>query len=212
MDEPKIYLEKMTEALERLKASEEYLSAHMGSPNRFALESAALQLRKAMEAIAFSAIAPNKQQYSAIRKQAAKPAGFTKDWQADSIFLVLTKVNPDFYPEPLLQPTQIAPNAWHFGKPFGGYMKRNSFETMYKRLGKFLHSDNPWGTDKGWAQLSGDILDAISKIRVLLKKHRTLIRAPGFNGVWIVDAPNDGTPPRMIRAAADGEFTTKLEF
>ncbi len=202
----------MTEALERLNAGEEYLAIHIEGLNRFALESAALQLRKAMEAIAFAAIAPNKQQYAVIRKNATKPADFSKDWQADSIFLVLDKVNPEFYPEPLLQQTQVAPNAWHFGKRIDGFMKRKSFETMYKRLGKFLHSDNPWGTDKGWAQISGDILDAITKIRALLKKHRTLIRAPGFNGVWIVDAPNDGTPPRMIRAIADGEFTTKLEL
>lgn len=83
---------------------------------------------------------------------------------------------------------------------------------MYKRLGKFLHSDNPWGTDKGWNQLADDILDAVEKIRVLLKKHRTLIRAPNFNGVWIVDAPGDGTPPRMMRAVAEGGFTTKLEL
>jgi hypothetical protein len=212
MNEPKIYLEKMTEALERLNACEEYLAAHAESIKRFSLESAALQLRKAMEAIAFAAIAPNKEQYAVIRKNAAKPADFTKDWQADSIFLVLDKVNPDFYPDPLLQQIQIAPDAWHFGKPIDGYMKRKSFETMYKRLGKFLHSDNPWGTDKGWTQLSNDVLDAIAKIRALLNKHRTLIRAPNFNGVWIVDAPNDGTPPRMIRAIANGEFTTKLEL
>jgi hypothetical protein len=207
MDEPKIYLEKMTEALDRLNACEDYLSAHVDGINRFALESAALQLRKAMEAIAFAAIAPNKEQYAAIRKNAAKPADFSRDWQADSIFLILDKVNPDFYPDPLLQQIQVAPNAWHFGKPLDGYMQRKNFETMYKRLGKFLHSDNPWGTDKGWIQLSDDLRDAIKKIRALLKKHRTLIRAPSFNGVWIVDAPNDGTPPRMMRAIADGEFT-----
>jgi len=212
MDEPRIYLEKMSEALDRLNACEDYLASHVEGLNRFALESAALQLRKAMEAIAFAAIAPNKEQYAVIRKNAAKPADFSKDWQADSIFLILAKVNPDFYPDPLLQQTQVAPNAWHFGKPLDGYMKRKSFETMYKRLGKFLHSDNPWGTDKGWVQLSNDVLDAITKIRALLKKHRTIIRAPGFNGVWIVDAPNDGTPPRMIRAIADGNFTTKIEL
>lgn len=212
MDEPKIYLEKMTEALDRLNACEDYLSACTEDKKRFALESAALQLRKAMEAVAFAAIAPNKDQYSAIRTTATKPADFRKDWQADSIFLALDKINPDFYPDPLLEPTQVAPNAWHFGKPPNDYMKRKSFETMYKRLGKFLHSDNPWGADKGWNQLADDVLDAATKIRALLKKHRTIIRAPSFNGVWIVDAPNDGTPPRMIRAIAEGEFTTNLEF
>lgn len=63
----------MTEELERLNACEEYFSTNAEDKNRFALESTALQLRKAMEAVAFAAISPNKEQYSATRKNAAKP-------------------------------------------------------------------------------------------------------------------------------------------
>jgi hypothetical protein len=206
MDEPKIYLDLMTQALTRLSASEKYLAGYNALGSLCELESAALQLRKAMEAIAFAAIAPNKKMYAAFRKNANKPAHLGDDWQADSIFLSLNKVNPDFYPDPLLQETRAGPNAWHFGKPLNGYMKRKSFENLYKRLGKFLHADNPWGDDKGWANFGKDLPDAIVKIRALLKKHRTLIRTPEFNGVWIVDAPSDGTPPRMIRAIANGQF------
>lgn len=208
MDEPKIYLDLMTQALDRLTASERYLASFSMSSQLCELESAALQLRKAMEAVAFAAIAPNKQMYAAFRKSAPKPAHFGNDWQADSIFLSLQKVNPDFYPDPLLQETKVGPNAWHFGRPSDGYMKRKSFEALYKRLGKFLHADNPWGDDKGWNNFASDLPGAISKIRALLKKHRTIIRAQEFNGVWVVDAPSDGTPPRMIRAVADGPFTT----
>lgn len=208
MDEPKIYLDLMTQALARLTASEEYLAAYKLNGHLFELESAALQLRKSMEAVAFAAIAPNKQMYAAFRKNADRPSHFGEDWQADSIFLSLSKVNPDFYPDPLLQESRVGPHIWHFGKPLSGYMKRKSFETLYKRLGKFLHADNPWGNDKGWANFAKDLPDAIVKIRGLLKKHRTLIRAPDFNGVWVVDAPSDGTPPRMFRATANGPFTT----
>lgn len=198
----------MTQALERLTACEKYLVAYKSLGQLYELESAALQLRKAMEALAFAAIAPNKQMYAALRKSAVKPAHFGDDWQADSIFLSLSKVNPDFYPDPLLQATRVGPNAWHFGRPMNGYMKRKNFETLYKRLGKFLHADNPWGDDKGWANFAKDLPEAVMKIRALLKKHRTLIHAPEFKGVWIVDAPSDGTPPRMILGISDGLFTT----
>ena len=208
MDEPKIYLDLMTQALDRLTASEKYLAAYKTHGQLCELESAALQLRKAMEAIAFAAIAPNKRMYAAFRKNADTPGDIGDDWQANTIFLSLSKVNPDFYPDPLLQETRVGPNAWHFGKPLNGYMNRRNFETLYKRLGKFLHADNPWGDDKGWRNFSQDLPEAIAKIRALLKKHRTLIRAQEFNGVWIVDAPSDGTPPRMIRATAAGPFTT----
>lgn len=70
MDEPKIYLDLMTQALERLTASEKYLAAYESCGQLCELESAALQLRKAMEAIGFAAIAPNKQMYAAFRKSA----------------------------------------------------------------------------------------------------------------------------------------------
>lgn len=212
MSEPTIYLDKMAEAISRLNASEGYLLAHKESGNKFELESAVLQLRKAMEAIAFAAIAPNKQQYAGIRSKAERSPDFSTDWAADAIFLVLNKVNADFYPDPLLQPTQIAPGHWHFGKRLNGYMKRKDFETLYKRLGKFLHADNPWGKDKGWQKFAADLPEAIAKIRALLHKHRTLIRAPGFDGVWIVDAPSDGTPPQMLRTTASGQFITKLDI
>lgn len=208
MNEPKIYLDLMAEALDRLSACERYLVAYSSSSQLCELESATLQLRKAMEAIAFAAIAPNKQMYAAFRKNASKPAHFGDDWQVNFIFLALNKVNPEFYPDPLLQETKVGPNAWHFGKPLNGFMKKRDFETWYKRLGKFLHADNPWGNDKGWMNFAKEIPDVIIKIRALLKKHRTIIRAPEFNGVWIVDVPSDGTPPRMIKAIAEGPFTT----
>jgi hypothetical protein len=206
LDAPKIYLELMTQSLERLTACERYLARYDSHNEMCELESAALQLRKAMEAIAFAAIAPNKQMYAAFRKSAQKPGHFGDDWQADSIFLALEKVNPNFYPDPLLPEIKVGPNSWHFDKLLEGYMKRNNFETLYKRIGKFLHADNPWGDNKGWANFARDLPGAILKIRTLLKKHRTVIRAPDFNGVWIVDAPSNGTPPHMIKASAIEPF------
>jgi len=206
MDAPAIYLEKMDEALKRLLASEEFVEQSIRTENVIDLESGALQLRKAMEAIAFASIAPNKQQYEAVRKNAEKPIHFGNDWKADSIFLILEKLNPDFYPNPVSGPTQTSPGHWHYGQVTDGFLTKKNFEVLYKRLGKFLHADNPWGTDKGWTQLQEDISPAITKLRLLLKKHRTIIRAEKFNGVWIVDAPNDGTPARMIQAIAEGEF------
>ncbi|NQE50332.1 hypothetical protein [Herbaspirillum rubrisubalbicans] len=202
MNTPSIYLEKMDEALKRLRASEDFIKQSIHAENIIHLESSALQLRKAMEAIAFASIAPNRQQYEAVRKKAEKPTHFGNDWKADSIFLILEKLNPDFYPEPVSGPMQISPGHWHYGMVTEGFLTRKNFEALYKRLGKFLHADNPWGQEKGWKQIEDDIPLAIGKIRTLLRKHRTMIRAEKYCGMWIVDAPNDGTPSRMIQAIA----------
>jgi hypothetical protein len=207
MREPKIYLQLMQEALERLSAGEAYLALYKADRQRFDLESAALQLRKAMEAIAFAAIAPNKQLYAEFRKNASKPAKFGDDWQADSIFLNLSKINPDFYPDPLLPQKQTGANSWHFDRLSDGFMTRARFETLYKRLGKFLHADNPWGADKGWGNFAKDLPGAVDRMRTLLRKHRTVIRTTEFSGVWVVDAPSDGSPPRMFLAMAIDQGT-----
>lgn len=80
MDEPKIYLDLMAQALARLAASEKYLGSYKSHGQLCELESAALQLRKAMEAVAFAAIAPNKKMYAAFRKNADKP---DMHWRGD---------------------------------------------------------------------------------------------------------------------------------
>lgn len=204
-DGPKIYLAKIGEAINRLDVSERYLSVYNETCNLFELESAALQLRKAMEAIAFAAIAPNKEQYAAFRKNAERSPDFREDYQADTIFLSLQRINPDFYPVALSEPILVGARHWHFERSSEEVMTRKSFEKLYKRLGKFLHADNPWGDEKGWNNFSKDLPGAIKKIRELLKKHHTLLRVREYAVAWVVDAPSDGTPPRMFQGAAEGE-------
>ena len=199
----------MSEAVDRLFACETYLAAYKVSASIFDLESAALQMRKSMETIAFASIAPNEKMYAQFRKNAAKPANHGNDWSASSIFFNLDQVNSDFYPIPLGVPFQEEENRWHFPDGKEDYMSRKQFEKMYDRLGKFLHADNPWGSSKGWDHFANDLPGALSKLRALLHRHSAIIRNLDFKGTWIVEAPSDGTPPRILEAKADGPFTTK---
>lgn len=204
-----IYLKMMSEALDRLSVCEIYVAAYEAKTHIYDLESAALQLRKAMEAVAFASIAPNEKMYAQFRKNAAKPAHHGNDYHASSIFLALEKVNPDFYPRPLGTPVQERENFWVFQNFKDDYMNRKQFDKLYDRLGKFLHADNPWGNAKGWVHFAKDLPAAVSKLRALLNHHAALIQTTDFIGTWIVEAPNDGTPPRMLLAKANGPFTTK---
>jgi hypothetical protein len=74
------------EAMVRLNASERYLTAYRKSQDVCDLESSLLQVRKALEAIAFASIAPNKVEYAAFRASASSSADFTKDYHALRIF------------------------------------------------------------------------------------------------------------------------------
>jgi hypothetical protein len=207
MEDQAVYLDKIKEALTRLSVCEQYLVDAEASGKVFGFESAAVQMRKAMEAIAFASIAPNREQYSVVRSNAEKSSDYRKDWNARSICLILKTVNPDFYPQPIGQREKVGPNAWHYGEPQGGHMSQATFEKFYARLGRFLHADNPWDNDKGWSSLGKELADAIKSLRKLLTLHRTSIRTKNFRGVWVVEAPPNLSPAIYAAYAAE-EFTT----
>ena len=166
-------------------------------------------MRKALEAVAFAAVAPNKVQYAALRAQTEKNSDFTKDFNAKKILQLLCKVNADFYPAPVSAPIAVSPGNCHFDQREDNTLTKDKFEKFYDRLGKYLHADNPWGNDKGLTNIVNDIPEVISATRSLLSFHVTTIRAPEFCGVWVVEVPNNGNPPRVIVGKTDGEFIVK---
>ena len=97
----------------------------------FVLESAILQMRKALEAVAFAAITPNKGQYAEYRAQAEKNSDFTKDFNARSILQFLGKINPDFYPMPTSAPIAVSPGNWHFDRRKDDSLSKDKFKSFY---------------------------------------------------------------------------------
>lgn len=201
-----IYAGQISEVTARLGACEHFLDVQAEKKDLFHFEAALLQLRKAMESIAFASIAPNRAAYEKFRADAEEPADYRKDFNARAILRYLAKINVDFYPTPLLPPVRQADNTVHFGRRTEGALTKNQFETFYDRLGKLLHSDNPWGKDKGAKNLAEVLPNVIAGLRGLLAWHFTVIRSPQFYGVWVVEVPNDGRQPRVLTAQADGDF------
>jgi hypothetical protein len=201
-----IYLGKICEALSRLSACESHLKLYKTSNDIYVFESAVLQMRKALESVAFASIAPNKDEYAKLRAKSEVSPDYTKDFNAKKILQLLSNINPDFYPKPISAPIPNGPNAWHFEQRVDNSLTKNKFETFYDRLGKFLHADNPWGNNKNLENLIYDLPKVINAARLLLSYHYTVIRTPNFNGVWIVQAPSDGTTPTILVGQASGDF------
>jgi hypothetical protein len=171
----------------------------------FELESGILQLRKAMECIAYSSISPNIKAYKEFREKADKNKDYRKDFNGNKMLKALGAINKDFYPIALEKPTK-SDEAWHFGRSSNTFT-RKEFEKLYDRLGKFLHADNPWGTDKFYQTLAKELPNKINSIQCMLALYMTVIRTPDFNGVWVIEIIN-GKPSIMV-AKADGEFSVK---
>ncbi|HHQ4477391.1 TPA: hypothetical protein ACSPZR_002147 [Aeromonas veronii] len=198
-----IYREMMTEALYRLGSADKLMKNSNNFQDVVQVDSAILQIRKAMEAIAFSSIAPSEKRYADRHRHNEKAIG--DHYHAKKIMASLAAINPDFYPIPLVPAIRQPDGSWHFGRKTTGYMTRKRFENFYDRLGKYLHTINPWGKDPQLHQLCNDLPAAIDAVYELLDLHFAVIHIeePASTQIWVVDAKRDGTVAMTI-AMADG--------
>jgi len=201
------YVKLLGECFERLDAAEEFLQHLQSRPYVPLFEAAILQVRKSLELIALAAIAPDQQRYKAFRATAEKDPDFTKDYHAAKIFGALERINPDFFPRPLLPAVRKADGSWHFDDRKADVLSKKQFGRAYDRLGKHLHAHNPWGRSKQLEQVASDLPSIISKARGLIALHARVIRTDGFQGVWIVHA--DSATPHVVRGSASGPFVVE---
>lgn len=205
MSSERIYLEKIKEVIDRLCAAQLYFEEYKNTNISHLFDSSILQTRKALECVAFAAIAPNETQYKCFREKAEGNKDYRKDFNGSKILKALEKINSEFYPIPLLpfpklETDQSEKRHWHFENKETGFLTRKKFESIYDRLGKYLHADNPWGNDKSIENLEKDIPVSIDEIYTLIELHRIRIISEKFNGVWIVEASKNGKYPSIITA------------
>ncbi|MDT8376047.1 MAG: hypothetical protein RQ867_04820 [Mariprofundaceae bacterium] len=205
----KVYIECISEASMRLLAAKQYLAHFNSSSSIPELESSILQVRKSLEAIAYSAIAPDKKQYAAFRAKAETSPDFTKDYHAAKIFSALNRINKNFYPLALVPFVIKGDGTKHFDKKTKGFLTKKRFEKVYDRLGKHLHAHNPWDNNKNIQNLTTDLPQIIEEAQGLLELHVRFIRTAKIQGAWVVEVDREGNqPPKVITAIAKGEFTT----
>ncbi len=88
-----IYLRCMEEAKHRLAFVERFCAGISGQV-RVDTEVACLQMRKALELIAYAAIAPHKARYETWRKNALQNRDFRRDYNGRRILRSLATINP----------------------------------------------------------------------------------------------------------------------
>lgn len=201
-----IYRAQIAEATFRLLSAKVFLSTYAATGALPQLEATILQVRKALEKIAFAAIAPNKNQYIELRAAATNSPDFTMDYHATKILTALGKVNENFYPKPLLPAKKQENGSWHFGDKKSGFLTKKKFKVIYDRLGKHLHAHNPWSGNKNLQNLAADIPKIIEECHSLLDLHACFIQTPEFQGVWVIETDRLGNPPRVLTAVAHDPY------
>ncbi len=208
------YALMISEAANRLAAAAAFLKSFESGSGVAYLEASALQLRKGLETLAFAAIAPNHAAYAAHRAKVEKSPDFAKDYHAKWIFKDLGKINPDFYPLPLMPIKNVTPdgapnNHFHCDRKESGYLSKTEFINVYDRLGKHLHARNPWSTGDALAGLPEMAAKTIDAVHELIELHVAVVRRPGFSGAWVVEIPRGTLVPKMMALQADGPYVVR---
>lgn len=205
-DIKEIYLKNMRDVKRRLHYSESQIHEFNNTQEYLFLENAILHTRKALECIAYASIAPNKKAYSKFRSEAKIPADFRKDYHGAKILKQLGMVNKEFYPLPLDEPKLVGVRQWHFDRQKDGYLTKSQYIKLYDRLGKFLHSDNPWDHDKGYLNLAKNMPESFKRIRKLLQVHATFVQEKDRRLSFVVDMGSEEKDVSVLTAVADGAF------
>lgn len=146
---------------------------------QFDYEIVAINLRKALEHIAFGSLTANSSAYEAVH------ADIQKVWRAKKLLERLEQVHKDFYPKALKPPSithEHGGRRLHFDDLAAGFLTRAEFVELYDACSQVIHSRNPFSSTSSitfgrapseWAE----------RIRLLLSFH--LFRLSGYPQVWL---------------------------
>jgi hypothetical protein len=104
------------------------------------IETIGLQFRKVFELIAFASLSANCQRYSSVY------ADFIKHWEAAKLLKNLRRINPNFYPKPVVEVPTNEPPAMHaLEARQQDYLTQKELIEAHGRCGKLMHAANPFG-------------------------------------------------------------------
>ncbi len=149
------------------------------------IESIYLQLRKILELIALGSLVAN---HDALAKIVST---LGDHWNAKTMFRDIKKVNPDFYPHPVVDQPSTVPGATNELVPLvEGTLTKEDFVHLYDRCGGLLHAANPLGRTVDYDRYAADVPKWLGKIVTLLSSHK--IHLLGDTGFWLVHMREEG--------------------
>lgn len=149
-----------------------------------AIESIYLQFRKILELVAMGSLIANKK----IMTDAYK--NIEKSWNAEYILNDIKRLNPDFYPKPIVEKPSSSPEAisdWE--NKNDDYLTQREFVKLYKRAGAIAHADNPLGKKTNYGSYKSQVLVWRKKIMNLLNSH--LIRLVSDENIYLIHMKED---------------------
>jgi hypothetical protein len=159
-------LEQYLEVLRQIKARHRQAGDYLSVPvTWFAIEGAAVQLRAILELIALGSLVTHQQLIGPITSALAKldAAGAQKK---------IRKINPDWYPKPVLEGPRIEgqPTEWQ-EHPEGTYLAESEWGKAYGLTSKYSHPRNPFAGEGDPHAVQQELRQLSAKLLVLFNAH-----------------------------------------
>lgn len=182
----KKYCDLMEEVKRRISVISHFLSGQGHAVYQpTTLETVCLQIRKILELIAFGSLVANKEAYTATYSSVSKA------WNAGEILSELAKVNPSFYPVPIVEIASDIPGVRSkHKKRVGDYLNEEEFKEVYGRCGVLAHAANPYGKGIDYSYYAQHLPIWRTRIMNLLNTHD--IHLFGDPGVCVVHMSEHG--------------------
>lgn len=148
------------------------------------IECVYLQLRKILELIALGSLVANRVEFSKIYSE------FSKYWNAQYLLRDIERINPEFYPQPIIEKPGTKPGVksdWE--DKTSGFLTKEDFLKLYEKCGEIMHAGNPYGTEIDYAYYEKSIQDWLTKITGLLSSH--LIKLVNDSNLYLIHMRED---------------------
>lgn len=149
------------------------------------IEFMCLQLRKILELISMGSLVMNKDLFEEIGLK------YAQYWNAKYILSDIERLNPDFYPIPIIEVPSDKKNIVNdLQNKTSRYLTRDDFVSVYNKCGRMMHASNPFGSKYDYDFYNQKIAEWLNLIIELLNSH--LIHIKGIDGFYLIHMQEDG--------------------
>ena len=164
-------LNKYCQVMEEVKRRTSVVEHFLGQPHHAlyqaaAIESACLQVRKILELVAMGSLVANQDIWNGSLRE------LRNAWNANDILRRLRRVNPDFYPQPVVEVPLTGPVKSDIKDLPEGFLTEEMFGDLYGKLGEVLHANNPLGPPTDYDYWLEAIPQQMNLIIKLLNSHK----------------------------------------
>ncbi|MBR2553373.1 MAG: hypothetical protein IKE94_00815 [Aeriscardovia sp.] len=196
MDNHEIELGLYQDCLYEIKKRTEVIRDHINRKNVekyliIEVETVCLQFRKILEKIMLMSLVANKEAYAEQNEK------YKKHYHAERIMKDLERINPDFYPVPIIR-IKKENDYDELKQVENGYLRKDELIQIYEACGGMMHAQNPFSAEKPVEELQRKFPVWLTKIIKLLNHHMITLIGGNTMVVALMESSDNGFPQAVI--------------